>query len=135
MAFPREILAAGVAVANSLTSGVQVSCTLEAWIGQDAYGAATYAQPVTFRAVLDRTQKQIVSATGKVIYIMATLTVVGDLAANGTSTSPPRREPIDPRDIITLPDGATGPIVDSPDSVTDPVTGRGFIQQVMLGKL
>lgn len=135
MSFPREILVAGIAVANSLTGGVQVSCTLEAWTGQDAYGAPTFASPVPFRAVLDRTQKQMIGPTGKVIYIMATLTVVGDLAANGSTTSPPRREPIDPRDRITLPDGATGPIIDSPDAVTDPVTGRGFIQQVMLGKL
>jgi hypothetical protein len=131
MAFPRDILVAGIAVTNTLTKGVQVDCTLAAWTGQDAYGSATYAAPVTFQAVLDRTNKQLVTL-GKVIDVAATLTIVGDLAPNGATD---RREPIDPRDVITLPDGFTGPIIDVPNAVTDPITGRGLIQQIMLGKL
>lgn len=130
MAFPREVLVAGIAVANALTQGVQCDCTLEAWISEDGEGVVTYASPVTLRAVVDLTRKSRV-VDGQLVTVVATLTVVGDVAPNGASG---RYEPIDPRDRITLPDGRTGPILNASDAVLDPVLGRPFINGIYLGE-
>lgn len=129
MPFPRETLVSGVSLVNTLTLGVQSLVSHEAWTGQDVFGADTYAAPVSRLAVIDRTNKVQVR-DAQTVTIAATITFIGDVLPNGAAG---RREPIDPRDIITLPDGFTGPIIDSPNSVIDPVTGRGFIQEVMLG--
>ena len=132
MAFPAELLRAGIAIADTLTKGVQVDVTLEAWTGQSGFGVESFASPVTIKCVLDLTRKQIKTDSGREITIVATLTKVGDVAPNGTAG---RREPIDPRDRITLPDGTTGPIIDVPGAVVDPGTGRGFINAIMIGAL
>lgn len=130
MAFPAEILRSGVAIANTLTAGVQSNIIHEAWIDQDVHGIAAFAAPVTLKAVIDLTRKKKKLADGRVITVVATLTIVGDVAPNGAAN---RYEPIDPRDVITLPDGTTGPIVlEGPRSVMDPTTGRGFIHEIMI---
>ena len=130
MAFPADILRSGVAIVDSLTKGVQVNITHEAWVDQDGHGDPVLANPVTLRAVLDLNRKQQRQDDGTIITIMATVTIVGDVAPNGAAG---RLEPIDPRDIITLPDGTTGPIIQTaPNSVVDPITGRGFIHEIVL---
>lgn len=134
MAFPAEILRSGVKIANTLTKGAQSTVTIEAWVGQDGKGTRQYANPVQVQAVVDLTRKQRPGPTGQLVDIIATITIVGDLAPNGTTgTTPPRVEPIDPKDRVTLPDGTTGPIVSAPNAVVDPGTSRGFIHEIMLG--
>lgn len=132
MAFPLEILKSGIGIANKLTKGVQANVTFEAWTGQDGYGVDSFASPVTLTAVVDMTRKQAHVPSGLDVTVMATLTIVGDVAPNGAAG---RVEPIDPRDRITLADGTTGPIVDAPGAVVDPSTNRGLIHVVMLGAL
>jgi hypothetical protein len=132
MAFPLEILQSGIAVADALTKGVQAQVTLEQWTGQDEYGNETYATAITIEAVVDYKHKQKTLATGRVVNVVATLTVVGDIAPNSATG---RRNPVDPRDKITLPDGTTGPILDAPNAVLDPSTGRGLIHEIMLGEV
>lgn len=124
-----------IKIADTVTLDLGLQCEVQhyAFIGSDARGKPTYADPVTVTCVVDRTNREISTANGKVINISATLTKIGDLAPNGAVTNPARREPIDPRDKIVLPDGLTGPIIDTPGSVTDPETDRGFIQSIMLG--
>lgn len=129
MSFPAEILATGIGIADSLTKGVQGTCTLEAWTASDGRGARTYAAPVTFRAVVDTTRKEVIR-NGKEVIIVATVVIVGDLAPNGAAG---RVEPVDPRDRITLPDGTTGTILSSPGAPINPLTGRAFVQLIELG--
>lgn len=131
MSFPAEIIRAGVAIANTLTAGVQQNITWEPWIAEAGDGAVTYGSPVTLRAVVDLTRKQKMTITGALVTVIATLTIVGDVTPNGATG---RSEPIDPRDKITLPDGTTGPIIGVPNAVVDPGTGRGFIHEVTLGE-
>lgn len=132
MSFPREVLVSGIAIADTLTKGVQVAITHEAFIGQSVSGKPTYDTGVSLMAVEDLTSK-VEFRGGQLVTIGATLTIVGDVASNGAVTSPPRREPIDPRDRITLSDGSSGPILEAPGAVIDPVTNRGFIHTIKLG--
>lgn len=129
MSFPAEILRSGIQIADSLTKGVQSTITIERWTGQTVHGDDTYSIPITVSAVIDRTNK-VINRGDEQITIGATLTVIGDIPPDGGVG---RREPIDPRDRITLPDGFTGPIINAPNSVVDPGTGRGFINEIMLG--
>lgn len=134
MSFPAEILRSGISLANELTLGVQCQVKFEACTGQNANGR-TYAAPVYLSAVVDFTAKERVSAvTDKVQTIAATIMVVGDVKPNGTIiANNPRREPVDDRDRLTLPNGFTGPIISAPGSVVDPATNRGFIHVIEIG--
>lgn len=132
MTFPLDLFHALLPVADSLTKGLQCLVKLEAYTGQGANGR-TYAAPVYLSAIVDLSNKQIVRADGKVTTIAATITVIGDVAPNGSTTVPPRREPIDPKDRVTLPNGFTGPIVDVPGAPLDPSTNRGLIHVITLG--
>jgi hypothetical protein len=124
MAFPREILVAGIGIADALTAGVQCLVSYEEFISADGNGDEDYEDPVSIACVVDQTRKHKTTSTGRIDVVVATLTFPrGDLN-------------IGPKDKITLPDGTTGPlIIDAPDAVVDPVTGRGFIQTVMIGEV
>ncbi len=98
---------------------------------QSETGGKHYAQPVTLHGVIDSRQRLIVDARGNTVTVMSTITFLEVITPNG---SPGRREPIDPNDILILPDGFTGPIIDTPGSTVDPETGTGFINTIMLGR-
>lgn len=100
----------GVAIANRLTTDLQVSITHYAWIGQGAtYGEPLYSTPITRTAIVELKQRMIRIPGGEDIWQKASVTFLEPIAANGAAG---RREPIDPRDKIVLPDGYTGPIRD-----------------------
>lgn len=136
MSFPLEILRSGIKTADGLTKGVQGTITLEQCITQDGRGKRTYATGIPVHAVIDLTRKERAGAGGLMTTIIASLTILEAVPANGTVIAGhPRQEPIDPRDRITLPDGRTGPIVGVPGAVLDPGTGYGLIQSVEIGEL
>jgi hypothetical protein len=132
MAFPIEILRAGVALTNKLTAGAQAQIKIEPWVAQDTFGLITYGSPVFYSAVIDSTRKQLRTAAGELLEITATATIIGDVLPNGALG---RIEPIDPRDRVTLPDGKQAPIMSVPNSFVDPGTNRGIIHEIMLGAL
>jgi hypothetical protein len=123
MAFPRDILVAGIKIADTLTAGVQGPVTYEAYTGADGDGDESYASPTTIYCVVDQTRKSNATPTGRVVTTVATLT----FPRGGIN--------INPKDKITLADGTTGPLIlDAPDAVFDPLTGRGFITTVKIGE-
>lgn len=132
MAFPGDILEKGITIADKLIPGVKSMCTLKQFTGSDANGDLTFADPITFSAVVDYTNK-VTIRNAQTVSISATLTILETVAFNLTMTDPPRRNPIDPRDEITLPDSTIGPIISVPGSVNNPRTGTGFIQIVEIG--
>lgn len=126
MAFPREILISGINLANNLTAGVQEVITHYSQpTTQNGDGNKTYAVSTSRTCVVDRRTRNIVAtagpAAGQLVGILATLTFV----SGGVS--------IDPKDMIVLVDGASGPIV-SIGGVDDPETGKGFVTEVVLGR-
>jgi len=130
MSFPfSSLIRLGVTLADSFTEDGQATITHEAWIGQDRFGKPTYATATNPRCVISNKLRTIVSTSGQLITTVSTLTFTTLPAANGALG---RREPIDPRDRITLPDGFSGPIVYSGAPI-DPTTGKGYILSVALG--
>jgi hypothetical protein len=133
MSFPAEILESGISIARGLTSGVQETCILEQVTGSSPSGDLEYADPIEFHPIVDYTNKVSIR-NAQIVSISATLTVLESISFNTAAViDPPRKNPIDLRDRITLPDGSTGPIISVPGSVSNPRTGTGFIQVIEIG--
>lgn len=112
MSSPAAWLTVAVAAADQATAGLglQVEVSHEAWIGQDGYAKPQYDDPVPLSALVQEGTNQVRTLAGETITTKACLSFLRPLTPNGATG---RREPIDPRDRITLPSGYTGPIVDN----------------------
>lgn len=126
-----DIIRSGIAIADTVTKGAQVDVTHYPWESQTGFGVITFGAAVTRKAIVDMTRKQRMTATGTLVNTVATVTFLETVAPNGAAG---RREPIDPRDKIVLPDGTTGPIFDAPDSVVDPLTDRPYFNTILIGE-
>jgi len=121
-----------VKLADKLTKSLQVNVTHRAWTGQstDGYGTPEYASPVTRLAIVEQQQKPLFTLSGHEVMTFAYVCFVRPVAPNGASS---RQEPVDERDLITLPDGRTGTIIDIKNFL-DPKTGRGYLTEIWLGE-
>jgi hypothetical protein len=120
-----DVIRAGVAGVQAQLTSLQVTVTHEAWIGHaDAYGGPDYAPPVSLSALVQEGTNQRRLPTGEVITARACVSFLQPVPANGAVG---RREPIDPRDRVTLPSGITGPLVENPGAMVDPSTGRPYL--------
>lgn len=119
-----------MALANTITAPLQVNVTFEAWVGSGDYGTdSLYAEPLALPAIVEMKQQLRRSYSGEEVQQRAVVTFLAPVRPNGAAG---RREPIDPRDRITLPDGTTGPILDA-QGLADPATGAPYFQVVALG--
>lgn len=97
-----------VAVADNVTQDLQVTVQHYPWIGNDStYDKPRYDTPVSRLALVEMKQRLIRLPSGQEIMQRAVVTFLRPIAPNGADG---RREPIDPRDKIVLPNGYTGPI-------------------------
>jgi hypothetical protein len=124
-----DVVRGGVRIANGITSGLQVVVSHEAWIGQDAYDKPQFATAVSRPALVEAKQRLRRTTSGKEVMQRASITFLEMPEANGAAE---RREPIDPRDRLILPDGTTGPILDVA-GLTDPGTDAAYLLEVALG--
>lgn len=130
MADYSALLRTGVALASDLTRSLQATVTIAAWNGQDLRGKNTHATAVPYAALVEMTRKQKYTSTGKLVMTLAVITIL-DPVADTMATG--RMNPIDPRDIVTLPDGQTQPIVDI-KSFVDAGLNRPFYNEITLGE-
>lgn len=119
-----------VAKADRVTAPIQVTIHHYAWLSQDAFGKPVYADPTDILAIVEIVNRQQYSSSGKLMLIVASITIPRPLSPNG---APGRKEPIDPRDKIVLPDGTTQPII-AAEGVLDSATSRPFMTEVLLGR-
>lgn len=124
-----DLVRNGIATANRLTDSLQASVQLYAWTADDGLGGATYASPVTLKALVETKQRILRTNDGQEVLVAHTVTILQPVAANGAAG---RREPIDNRDKIVLSNGATGQIL-AVDGFTDPDTSASYFYQVYLG--
>jgi hypothetical protein len=98
--------------------GIQVDVSHEAWVGKDGRAGPLYATAVTRPALAQFRRPQDLRNEGQQIAARCILSFLEPIPATGAIG---RREPVDPRDRFTLPNGMTGPVVDvqsmiAPDS-------------------
>ena len=149
------VLRNGVSLANSLTVLLQDAVTHEAAIDIDGYGMTQYAPAVSRQAIVEMKQMLRRLSNGTEVLQRATVTflypidgyefeeppfvigggggeVGGPGVIGGDGSQFARRDPIDPRDRLVLPDGTTGPILDV-SGLCDPSTSAPFFLTVVLG--
>lgn len=129
----QDVIRSAVRVADVVTKELQVTVAHHAWTSADATGLPTYASPVNRKAIVESRSRLMRDNAGQEIVASHRVIFLGTPAANGAAN---RREPIDPRDKLVLPDGTTGQIVavnGFPDSGTSS-GARNFTYEVWLSK-
>jgi hypothetical protein len=125
----RDIVRNGLKTVDKVTSDLHSTILHEAWISNDTYGKPQYALPVRVKGILEVEQRLRRLDSGQEVLQHAVITFPRPLKVNGATG---RREPIDPRDVLTLPSGYSGPIL-FVGGVVDPSTGRPYGLEVILG--
>lgn len=135
MASILDAINAGIKVADSVTRQGKLQCTVlyRHYVSEDGFGGKIYNpsadQPaLEMLAIVDWRQKQVRTLQGTLSVSRA---YVGFLNAAELSAATDG-EGIDDNDIIILPDGTTGPILDMSGFI-DSVTTHGVITEVYLG--
>jgi hypothetical protein len=126
------IFESGIAIASDVFEGNKCDITFKAWIGSDGRGTDEYASPVTLRGIVDATKRQRTTANGNLVMTFASLTFLDAIDDTTANAGEAREQPIDPRDILILPDGGTAPVVQTGGPV-NPLTGTGLINETILG--
>lgn len=121
-----------VALASKLTASLQPQITIKAWIGQDGFGAESYADPVVYHALVNMKSRRMFTGSGVLVVTLADIYILDPVAPNGSTAEPRRLEPIDPRDLVFLDDGRTAPIVQI-EGFRDAGLSRPFFNTVTLG--
>jgi len=136
MDFSALIREVGLPIIDEMTSSLQGVIALSAWTGTDDYSKPTYANAVFIPAIIEdqthlrrvgRSKQDVVD--GQEVVQKAMVTIPRPVAPNGAAN---RKEPIDPRDKITLPNGYTGPIMNI-NGIIDPATGLPYMFEIGLG--
>ena len=123
-----DVLRSGVRIADQVTKPLQASVSFARYLSTDAYGTKTYAAPRTLKAIVDWKQRQVRTSTGVLSVSRASvifLDIVALVAATGG-------DGVDDNDVITLPDGTTGPILDMSGFI-DAGTTHPLATEVYLG--
>jgi len=120
---------AAIATISTATADLQATVAHAAWTGKDGYNKPSFAAPVSRQALVEMKQRLRRLPNGQEVLQQAAVTFIGPISANGATG---RREPVDPRDTITLPNGYSGPILNV-EGLIDPTTNRPFMVQVWLG--
>lgn len=130
-----QALRAGVKTVNKITQdgGMQAVVQFRHFTYVDEYGNKTYtpdaSQPAAeLKAIVDWKQRQVRTTTGVLSVSRASVTFL-DVAALALATN---NEGVADEDIIVLPDGTTGPILDMSGYI-DPGTGQPLATEVFLG--
>jgi prophage DNA circulation protein len=112
----------GVKLANRVTSSLQTTVQLRVASGTvSLYGKAALGNAQDVSALVDLTNKNMVGRDGNVHAVRATVTVLDATVTVGYD------------DVLTLPNGETGPIIEIRGGVVDPATGRSYAPTVFLG--
>lgn len=124
------ILRKGVAILDQQTSSLQDTVEFYAWESSGVYGEPQYsAQPIMMQAIVEERQVLRRMMDGTEVAQRAAIIVPRPIPPNG---APGRREPVDPRDKIVLPNGFTGPIL-YVNGVMDPDTNAPYSYEIVLG--
>lgn len=128
-----DVVRSGVAIADGVTKPLQATVSFRHYVSSDAYGTKVYAPDVALpalqlKALVDWKQKQVRTMDG-VLSVSRAMVMFLDIAALVAATG---GEGVDDNDVIVLPDGTTGPILDMSGFI-DAGTGHPVATEVWLG--
>lgn len=115
-----KLIRDGVALANKMTEDIQAKVIHRAYLSSTGSGKKLYSPDVSRPAIVDWEQRQIRTLSGNLSVSRATVTFLDPSVV------------VDDNDIIILPDGTTGPILDMSGFI-DSGTGHPYLTKVFLG--
>lgn len=104
-----DVIRAGVKVADQVTKDLQSTVTYKRYKETNSEGTRTFYASKTLRAIVDRKQTQVKTAEGIMSLSRASITFL-DIDALMLATG---NAGINTNDVIVLPDGTTGPILNT----------------------
>jgi hypothetical protein len=113
-----DVFRKGIAVADSITSGLQSPVVVRRLVGPGSDGPS-YATAVQHQGVVDYDPALVRTKDGKEVAPMATVLF-------------PRPVLVGPGDEVTLPDGRVGEVLRTP-GVADPATGASYLKEIAVG--
>lgn len=128
-----DTLRSGVATARAITLSFHVNVTIQQWIGQNSFGKAEYADTLTLKALVEQKSKSFKTRDGQEAVSKSYIAILEPITPATPTGDNTRENPIDERDVITLPDGTTGPILDV-TGFLDGGTGVPFFSEIYLGR-
>jgi hypothetical protein len=123
-----NVVRSAVKTADLATRPLQATVSYQRYTGQDAFGDPSFAASVSLLAIVDWRARQRRTATGVLTVSRAMVTFL-DASALAAATA---GNGIDDKDVLTLPDGTTGPILDLGGFV-DAGTGLPIATEAFLG--
>lgn len=114
-----DILRDGVVIIDSELDSMKLDVTHAVWTGDDTKGNDSWDTPVLHRVLVSRKRRTLYTPNGTLIHVLATLQFTDAISVH-------------PKDIFTLPDGSTAPIVETGGFV-DVGTDEPFATKVVLG--
>lgn len=128
-----DVVRAGVAVANTVTEPLQAIVQFRHYVSSDGRGAPIYNPPVSapavqLKAIVDWKQKQLRASDGQLSVSRSSVMFL-DINALVAATG---GEGVGDHDLIILPDGTTGPIIDMSGFI-DAGTGHPVATEVWIG--
>lgn len=126
-------LRSGVKIADKITKPLQPTVSFRHYVGSDWQGAKIYDPPIAspaaeLRAIVDWKQRQVRTLQGVLSVSRASIMFL-DVAEIAAATG---GDGIDDNDLIILPDGTTGPILDMSGFI-DAGTGQPLATEVFIG--
>lgn len=123
-----DSLRTAVKAANAVTKPIQATVTYRRYLSADAEGTRVFASDVSLKAIVDWKQKQLRTTAGTLSVSRASVMFL-DVAALSAATG---GQGISDQDIIILPDGDTGPILDMAGFI-DAGTRQPLATEIFLG--
>lgn len=128
-----DIVRSAVKIADEVTKPLQATVSFRHYVSSDWQGTKIYDPPLaspatSLRAIVDWKQKQVRTQEG-ILSVSRASVMFLDIAALVAATG---GEGVDDNDLIVLPDGTTGPILDMSGFI-DAGTGRPVATEVWLG--
>lgn len=123
-----ETLRNAVKSVDKVTKPIQATVTYKRAVDDSSYAGFSHPDSTELRAIVDWRQKQLRTTSGELSVSRASITFLDvDALSNATEG-----QGIDDRDIIILPDGTTGPILDMAGFI-DAGTGQPIATEVFIG--
>ena len=129
MAGLADILRNAVKTTDNVTKTAQTSINVTRWSGQTYDGTPTYAEPLTLQAIVEYKAEARQTSSGQLRVSRAYIIILDPIPALGAAN---RSETIDERDLITLPNMTTGPILET-YGVVDAGTGLPYAHEIWMG--
>jgi hypothetical protein len=128
-----DVLRSGVLIADSVTKPLQPEVGFRHFVSVDGEGAKTFnppltAPPATIQAIVDWKQKHLRTSEGELTVSRASVMFLNVEEVKRVTNN----QGVSDEDIIILPDGTTGPIIDMGGFI-DAGTGQPFATEVFLG--